>query len=88
MAGVGSRFDFHLTKTLCDLRTRELFDIIIDFPESTPALEDLKVHSNYSSSQSSLIVIQECLSRVDQRANLVQSLRKVYVPQSFDTNTS
>ncbi len=43
MASVGSRFDFHMTKTLCDLRTRDLFDIIINFPESTPALEDLKV---------------------------------------------
>lgn len=24
-------------------RTREIFDIIIDFPDSQPALEDLKV---------------------------------------------
>ncbi|KAG7451564.1 uncharacterized protein BT62DRAFT_883756 [Guyanagaster necrorhizus] len=60
LASVGSRFDFHMTKTLCDLRTREIFDIIIDFPESAPALEDLK----------------ECLQRVDQRAALVKSLRK------------
>ncbi|KAF8917802.1 hypothetical protein CPB85DRAFT_1373962 [Mucidula mucida] len=60
MASVGSRFDFHMTKTLCDLRTRDLFDIIINFPESTPALEDLK----------------ECLQRVDQRSSLVRSLRK------------
>ncbi|KAK0499999.1 hypothetical protein EDD18DRAFT_1147982 [Armillaria luteobubalina] len=60
LASVGSRFDFHMTKTLCDLRTREIFDVIIDFPESSPALEDLK----------------ECLQRVDQRAALVKSLRK------------
>ncbi|KAF9255181.1 ubiquitin-protein ligase [Marasmius fiardii PR-910] len=60
LQNVGSRFDFHMAKTLCDLRTREIFDIIIDFPESTGALQDLK----------------ECLQRVDQRAALVQALRK------------
>ena len=60
LQGVGSRFDFHVCKTLSDLRcvrimlevhldsdnlyrTREIFDIIIDFPDSQPALEDLKV---------------------------------------------
>ncbi|KAG8214513.1 hypothetical protein J3R82DRAFT_9571 [Butyriboletus roseoflavus] len=60
MQGVGSRFDFHMHKTLCDLRTREIFDIIVDFPDSTGALQDLK----------------ECLQRVDQRAELVQSIRR------------
>ncbi|KAI6044752.1 hypothetical protein EDC04DRAFT_2932165 [Pisolithus marmoratus] len=60
MQGVGSRFDFHMHKTLCDLRTKEIFDIIVDFPDSVPALHDLK----------------ECLQRVDQRAELVQSLRR------------
>ncbi|KAH9841592.1 uncharacterized protein C8Q71DRAFT_737818 [Rhodofomes roseus] len=60
LQGVGSRFDFHVCKTLSDLRTREIFDIIIDFPDSQPALEDLK----------------ECLQRVDQRSQLVQTLRK------------
>ncbi|KAI0032569.1 ubiquitin-protein ligase [Vararia minispora EC-137] len=60
LQGVGSRFDFHVCKTLCDLRTKELFDIIIDYPESAAALQDLK----------------ECLQRVDQRSQLVQSLRK------------
>ncbi|KAK1228790.1 hypothetical protein PQX77_008171 [Marasmius sp. AFHP31] len=60
LQNVGSRFDFHMAKTLCDLRTREIFDIIIDFPESAGALSDLK----------------ECLQRVDQRAALVQALRK------------
>lgn len=59
MQGVGSRFDFHMHKTLCDLRyallplvvpfnhfrnrTREIFDIIVDFPDSAGALQDLKV---------------------------------------------
>ncbi|KAJ7028436.1 hypothetical protein C8F04DRAFT_1119316 [Mycena alexandri] len=60
LQNVGSRFDFHMNKTLCDLRTSEIFDIIIDFPDSMGALQDLK----------------ECLQRVDQRASLVQSLRK------------
>ncbi|KAK7019730.1 hypothetical protein VNI00_017969 [Paramarasmius palmivorus] len=62
LQNVGSRFDFHMAKTLCDLRTREIFDIIIDYPESSGALNDLK----------------ECLQRVDQRAALVQALRKAY----------
>ncbi|KAG9315870.1 hypothetical protein JVU11DRAFT_3519 [Chiua virens] len=60
MQGVGSRFDFHMHKTLCDLRTREIFDIIVDYPDSTGALQDLK----------------ECLQRVDQRAELVHSIRR------------
>ncbi|KAF7331519.1 Anaphase-promoting complex subunit 2 [Mycena kentingensis (nom. inval.)] len=60
LQSVGSRFDFHMNKTLCELRTSEIFDIIIDFPDSEGALKDLK----------------ECLQRVDQRAALVQALRK------------
>ncbi|EIN12815.1 ubiquitin-protein ligase [Punctularia strigosozonata HHB-11173 SS5] len=60
LQGVGSRFDFHACKVLCDLRTSEIFDIIVDYPDSVPALGDLK----------------ECLLRVDQRAQLVQALRK------------
>ncbi|KAJ7814071.1 hypothetical protein B0H13DRAFT_2242786 [Mycena leptocephala] len=61
LQNVGSRFDFHMNKTLCDLRwNTEIFDIIIDFPDSMGALQDLK----------------ECLQRVDQRASLVQALRK------------
>lgn len=60
LQGVGSRFDFHINKTLCDLRTREIFDIIIDFPDSTGALYDLR----------------DCLQRVDQRPALVKALRQ------------
>ncbi|TFK95789.1 ubiquitin-protein ligase [Pterulicium gracile] len=60
LQGVGSRFDFWVNKCVCDLRTEEIFDIIIDYPESAGALEDLK----------------ECLQRVDQRAALVSALRK------------
>ncbi|KZT12088.1 ubiquitin-protein ligase [Laetiporus sulphureus 93-53] len=58
--GMGSRCDFHICKTLCELRIREIFDIIIDYPDSIGALLDLK----------------ECLNRVDQRDQLVQALRK------------
>ncbi|KAF7305903.1 Anaphase-promoting complex subunit 2 [Mycena chlorophos] len=60
LANVGARFDFHLNKTLCELRTSEIFDIIIDYPESEGALKDLK----------------ECMQRVDQRAALIQALRR------------
>ncbi|KAJ3503214.1 hypothetical protein NLJ89_g8534 [Agrocybe chaxingu] len=59
LQGVGSRFDFHINKTLCELRTREIFDIIIDYPDSMGALIDLR----------------ESLHRTDQRLNLVKSLR-------------
>ncbi|KAJ7583017.1 hypothetical protein C8J56DRAFT_956338 [Mycena floridula] len=60
LQSIGQRFEYHVAKTVCDLRTSEIFDIIIDFPESAGALADLK----------------ECLPFVDQRATLVQSLRK------------
>ncbi|EIW81206.1 ubiquitin-protein ligase [Coniophora puteana RWD-64-598 SS2] len=60
MQGVGSRFDFHMHKTLCDLRTSEIFGIIVDYPDSTGALQDLK----------------ECMNRVDQRSDLVHALRQ------------
>ncbi len=60
ISGIGTRLDYHVCKTLADLRyaltekplsaytevygrTREIFDIIIDFPDSRPALDDLKV---------------------------------------------
>ncbi|KAK8843503.1 hypothetical protein IAR55_007163 [Kwoniella newhampshirensis] len=53
-----SRFDYYLCKCFFDIRTDELFDIIVDFPESMAALEDLK----------------ECLFKVDQRLELVNKL--------------
>ena len=70
LQGVGSRFDFHINKTLRDLRfvfcsifqqnackcsictllnrTREIFDIIIDYPDSMGALQDLRVSRSSS----------------------------------------
>ena len=63
-------------------RTKEMFDIVIDYPDSTHALHDLKV-SNYISMTyfwlRTLITAacyQECLQRVDQRTQFVRSLRK------------
>jgi anaphase-promoting complex subunit 2 len=98
LQGVGSRFDFHINKTLCDLRCvsslicantmyslicnriREVFDIIIDFPDSMGALNDLKVPIErfplFVSPHSPLpIGVYDCLQRVDQRT----ALRKAYV---------
>ncbi|GAA5896745.1 hypothetical protein JCM6882_005025 [Rhodosporidiobolus microsporus] len=37
-----SRFEYHVHKVLGQLRTEELYDIVLAFPESRPALEDLK----------------------------------------------
>ncbi|WVQ94804.1 hypothetical protein IAU59_001887 [Kwoniella sp. CBS 9459] len=53
-----SRFDYYLCKCFFDIRTDELFDIIVDFPDSMAALEDLR----------------ECLFKVDQRVELVNKL--------------
>ena len=44
-------------------RIKELFDIIVDFPDSELALTDLR----------------ECLNHVDMREELMESLTKVYV---------
>ncbi|KWU47479.1 hypothetical protein RHOSPDRAFT_30906 [Rhodotorula sp. JG-1b] len=54
-----SRFEYHIHKILCQLRTTELLDIIGAYPTSQPALEDLKV----------------CLQKTDQRSALVSRLR-------------
>ncbi|GAA5893198.1 anaphase promoting complex subunit 2 [Sporobolomyces salmoneus] len=55
-----SRFEYHVHKVLCQLRTTELFDIILDYPHSKPALDDLKL----------------CLVKTDQRSLLVSRLRQ------------
>ncbi|EIW67008.1 hypothetical protein TREMEDRAFT_45474 [Tremella mesenterica DSM 1558] len=54
-----SRFDYYLCKCFFDIRTDELFDIIVAYPDSMAALEDLK----------------ECLFKVDQRSVLVDKLK-------------
>ncbi|BGP23807.1 anaphase-promoting complex subunit 2 [Rhodotorula toruloides] len=54
------RFEYHVYKMLCQLRTSELFEIILAYPASKPALEDLKT----------------CLYKTDQRGLLVSRLRE------------
>ncbi|KAJ3060630.1 Anaphase-promoting complex subunit 2, partial [Podochytrium sp. JEL0797] len=39
------QLEYHLYKVFCDMRINELFDIIVDFPNSEPALMELKVDS-------------------------------------------
>nr|ODN88552.1 anaphase-promoting complex subunit 2 [Cryptococcus depauperatus CBS 7841] len=53
-----SRFDYYLCKCFFDIRTKELFDIIVDFPDSLAALEDLR----------------ECLFKIDHRLVLISRL--------------
>ncbi|KAG6889653.1 hypothetical protein C0995_015769 [Termitomyces sp. Mi166 len=70
LLGVGARFDFHMNKTLCDLRTREIFDIIIDFPDSMGALQDLKKRLLHPGADTKLILSQyvatiKCLRIID-----------------------
>ncbi|KAI8453611.1 hypothetical protein BY996DRAFT_4613630 [Phakopsora pachyrhizi] len=53
-----SRFEYHIYKSLSELRIGELFDIIIEFPDTVPVLHDLRI----------------CLTKTDQRALLVKKL--------------
>ena len=44
-----SRLDYFIYEILGRLRTEEMFDIVVDFPDSVPALRDLKTcleHTN------------------------------------------
>ncbi|CED84265.1 Anaphase-promoting complex (APC), subunit 2 [Phaffia rhodozyma] len=58
MKPIYSRLDHYVCKTMCELRTTELFDIIVNHPNTLPVLEDLR----------------ECLFRVDSRDALVKAL--------------
>lgn len=49
-----------LYETYTEMRINEMFGIITDFPESSPAIEDLKI----------------CLNRTNQRPYLIKTLRK------------
>lgn len=46
MKPILTRIDYHICKTLSDLRTTELFSIIVNYSETLPALIDLKVRHN------------------------------------------
>ncbi|EUC67379.1 anaphase-promoting complex subunit 2, partial [Rhizoctonia solani AG-3 Rhs1AP] len=57
LAPAAGKFDYHICKVL----TSQIFDIIVDYPDSRVALMDLK----------------ECMERADGRGNLVRTLRKL-----------
>lgn len=61
LAPAAGKFDYHICKVLCEIRTSQIFDIIVDYPDSKVALMDLK----------------ECMERADGRSNLVRTLRKL-----------
>ncbi|XP_041481445.1 anaphase-promoting complex subunit 2-like isoform X2 [Lytechinus variegatus] len=56
------RLQYYLYQTLAELRIQELFNIIVEFPDSMSALNDLK----------------SCLEKTDLRKKLVQSLRSAF----------
>jgi anaphase-promoting complex subunit 2 len=56
-----TRLEFYLLECFAALRISELFDLIIDYPDSIPALEDLK----------------SCLIKTNQLSELIESLRQV-----------
>ncbi|KAG8958521.1 hypothetical protein FRC03_009040 [Tulasnella sp. 419] len=56
---VAAKYQWHMCEAMCSLRISEIFDIIVDYPESSPALLDLR----------------ECLFQTGQRREVVESLR-------------
>jgi anaphase-promoting complex subunit 2 len=54
------RFEWHIASGTFKLRLGELFDIIVDYPESMPAIKDLAV----------------CLAKTEQKSQLVRSLTR------------
>ncbi|KAG9146918.1 hypothetical protein Leryth_021563 [Lithospermum erythrorhizon] len=49
------RLEYFAYETLQDLRTEKLFDIIVDYPDSAPAIEDLKQCLDYTGQHSKLV---------------------------------
>jgi len=43
---VSAKYQWHMCECVCRLRISEIFDIIVDFPDSTHALNDLKVSTS------------------------------------------
>lgn len=59
-------------------RSTELFDIILNYPASLPALEDIKVHTPGSDGHTpnlTHVPLQTCLLKTDQRGHIVTQLR-------------
>jgi hypothetical protein len=81
MKPILSRIDYHVNKTLSDLRTTELFDIIVSYPDTLPALTDLKVRPGEDSFARELSYVltssrsQECIAKVDSRIDVVNALQ-------------
>ncbi|KAK2434637.1 anaphase-promoting complex subunit [Trifolium repens] len=49
------RLEYFAYETLQDLRIAKLFEIIVDYPESSPAIEDLKLCLEYTGQHSKLV---------------------------------
>ncbi|XP_021747051.1 anaphase-promoting complex subunit 2-like isoform X1 [Chenopodium quinoa] len=49
------RLEYFAYETLQDLRIAKLFDIIVDYPDSSPAIEDLKQCLDYTGQHSKLV---------------------------------
>ncbi|XP_068695380.1 anaphase-promoting complex subunit 2-like isoform X3 [Montipora foliosa] len=56
------KLQYFMYKSFADLRIDQLFDIIVEYPDSLPAIQDLK----------------ECLEVTDQRKELIVSLRTAF----------
>ncbi|KAK4055575.1 hypothetical protein OIV83_000121 [Microbotryomycetes sp. JL201] len=65
-----SRFDYHVHKTLALLRAEEIFQIIRAFPNSQPALEDLRLPHEPPRHR------KLCLVKTDQRKTLIKRTRE------------
>lgn len=57
-----ARIEYFVYETIADIRISELFDIIVDYPDSNPAVLDLK----------------EALSKTSQHSELIKSLKKSF----------
>eukprot|EP00026_Physarum_polycephalum_P002809 Phypoly_transcript_02817.p1 GENE.Phypoly_transcript_02817~~Phypoly_transcript_02817.p1 ORF type:complete len:818 (+),score=124.80 Phypoly_transcript_02817:172-2625(+) len=55
-----TRLEFNIYETFANLRIREIFSLIVDFPESMPCLQDLHL----------------CLTKTSQHKHLVAALKK------------
>jgi hypothetical protein len=67
-----TRLEFFVCEAFADLRIGELFSIIVDFPDSTPAILDLK----------------ECLAKTNQHAELITSLKRAYCYSTWKFSNS
>ncbi|CAG8576925.1 3176_t:CDS:10 [Ambispora gerdemannii] len=77
MAMWSHRLNYHFCMVFCDLRIKELFELIVDFPESKPAIDDLLL----------------CMKKLEQdhRHRLVQSLhtsfkKRLLIPGATTTD--